>query len=84
MSETVAGAGATAATRDAPGGSGASAEGSGRAFGARLMTPLLLGSLLNPLNSTMIATALVAIGQDFHVGAAGTAWLLSAIRTLLG
>ncbi|UKY53620.1 MFS transporter [Streptomyces inhibens] len=50
-----------------------------RAFGARLMTPLLLGSLLNPVNSTMIATALVAIGQDFHVGAADTAWLISAM-----
>ncbi|MGP8297798.1 MFS transporter [Streptomyces inhibens] len=50
-----------------------------RAFGARLMTPLLLGSLLNPINSTMIATALVAIGQDFHVGAADTAWLISAM-----
>ncbi|WP_406481331.1 isochorismatase family protein [Streptomyces platensis] len=46
MSETVTGAGATTG---APGGSGASAGGSGRAFGARLMTPLLLGSLLNPL-----------------------------------
>ncbi|MCB5912247.1 MFS transporter [Streptomyces pinistramenti] len=51
----------------------------GRAFGARLMTPLLLGSLLNPINSTMIATSLVAIGQDFHVGAADTAWLISAM-----
>ncbi|MEK2478058.1 MFS transporter [Streptomyces noursei] len=48
-------------------------------FGARLMTPLLLGSLLNPINSTMIATALVAIGRDFRVGAAGTAWLVSAM-----
>ncbi|MFE7317919.1 MFS transporter [Streptomyces sp. NPDC057555] len=48
-------------------------------FGARLMTPLLLGSLLNPINSTMIATALVAIGRDFHVGAADTAWLISAM-----
>ncbi|MFG2831261.1 MFS transporter [Streptomyces sp. NPDC048434] len=55
------------------------AIGSGRAFGARLMAPLLLGSLLNPINSTMIATALVAIGQDFHVGAADTAWLISAM-----
>ncbi|MDT0461369.1 MFS transporter, partial [Streptomyces sp. DSM 41527] len=41
--------------------------------------PLLLGSLLNPVNSTMIATSLVAIGQDFHVGAADTAWLISAL-----
>ncbi|MFJ9847847.1 MFS transporter [Streptomyces sp. NPDC101150] len=50
-----------------------------RPFGARLMTPLLLGSLLNPINSTMIATALVAIGRDFHVGAADTVWLISAM-----
>ncbi|MEW2435554.1 MFS transporter [Streptomyces caniferus] len=59
-------------------GSGAG-TGSGRAFGARLMAPLLLGSVLNPVNSTMIATALVAIGRDFHVGAADTAWLISAM-----
>ncbi|MFE3883195.1 MFS transporter [Streptomyces lydicus] len=55
------------------------APGADRAFGARLMAPLLLGSLLNPLNSTMIATALVAIGRDFHAGAADTAWLISAM-----
>ncbi|MFF8790944.1 MFS transporter [Streptomyces sp. NPDC015125] len=66
------------ATPAAPAGPGA-ATGSGRAFGPRLMAPLLLGSLLNPINSTMIATALVAIGQDFHVGAADTAWLISAM-----
>ncbi|WP_239012660.1 MFS transporter [Streptomyces sioyaensis] len=66
-----------AGARTAP--DGAPDTGSGRAFGARLMTPLLLGSLLNPINSTMIATALVAIGQDFHVGAADTAWLISAM-----
>ncbi|MFJ9467355.1 MFS transporter [Streptomyces caniferus] len=59
-------------------GSGAG-TGPGRAFGARLMAPLLLGSVLNPVNSTMIATALVAIGRDFHVGAADTAWLISAM-----
>ncbi|WP_405407978.1 MFS transporter [Streptomyces decoyicus] len=64
-----------------PDGSGvpSSSGGSDHAFGARLMAPLLLGSLLNPINSTMIATALVAIGQDFHVGAAKTAWLISAM-----
>ncbi|WP_433858916.1 MFS transporter [Streptomyces kronopolitis] len=58
---------------------GAPPAGSGPAFGARLLAPLLLGSLLNPINSTMIATALVAIGRDFHVGAADTAWLISAM-----
>ncbi|MFH8407575.1 MFS transporter [Streptomyces sp. NPDC018019] len=50
-----------------------------RGFGARLMTPLLLGSVLNPINSTMIATSLVAIARDFRVGAADTAWLISAM-----
>ncbi|KUL36973.1 MFS transporter [Streptomyces sp. NRRL F-4489] len=71
--------------RTAPGRTGGpAAAGAGlppgeRGFGARLMTPLLLGSLLNPINSTMIATALVAIGQDFRVGAADTAWLISAM-----
>ncbi|WP_235448957.1 MFS transporter [Streptomyces sioyaensis] len=69
-----------AGARTAPGAApAATGSGSGRAFGPRLMAPLLLGSLLNPINSTMIATALVAIGQDFHVGAADTAWLVSAM-----
>ncbi|REK92113.1 MFS transporter [Streptomyces inhibens] len=76
-------AGVAGPTASAPGPAatvpGPAATGAGRAFGWRLMTPLLLGSLLNPINSTMIATALVAIGQDFHVGAADTAWLISAM-----
>ncbi|MFJ9174685.1 MFS transporter [Streptomyces sp. NPDC102360] len=48
-------------------------------FRARLTAPLLLGSLLNPLNTTMISTALVAIGHDFGIGAADTAWLISVL-----
>ncbi|PNG92084.1 MFS transporter [Streptomyces malaysiensis] len=48
-------------------------------FGPRLMTPLLIGSVLNPVNSTMIATGLVAIGHDFGVGAAQTAWLVASL-----
>nr|WP_279617073.1 MFS transporter [Streptomyces silaceus] len=48
-------------------------------FGARLTAPLLLGSLLNPLNTTMISTGLVAIGHDFGVGAADTVWLVSVL-----
>ncbi|WP_436845016.1 MFS transporter [Streptomyces roseoverticillatus] len=43
------------------------------------MTPLLLGAVLNPLNSTMIATGLVAIGRDFGTGPSGTGWLLSSL-----
>ncbi|WP_240529815.1 MFS transporter [Streptomyces mangrovisoli] len=48
-------------------------------FGPRLITPLLLGSVLNPINSTMIATALASIGTDLHVGAAQTAWLVACL-----
>ena len=39
-------------------GAPAAARDTGTGFGARLVTPLLLGSVLNPINSTMIATAL--------------------------
>jgi MFS family permease len=39
----------------------------------------MLGAVLNPINSTMIATVLVAIGGSFHVGAADTAWLVSSL-----
>ncbi|MEV6791102.1 MFS transporter [Streptomyces sp. NPDC051320] len=53
--------------------------GAGAGFGARLTAPLLLGSLLNPLNTTMISTALVAIGHDFGIGAARTVWLVSIL-----
>lgn len=54
-------------------------EDAGSGFGPRLVVPLMLGSVLNPINSTMIATALVAIGGSFHVGAADTAWLVSCL-----
>ncbi|MEV7399195.1 MFS transporter [Streptomyces sp. NPDC091267] len=48
-------------------------------FSSRLTAPLLIGSLLNPLNTTMISTALVAIGHHFDIGAADTAWLISVL-----
>ncbi|WP_328887282.1 MFS transporter [Streptomyces sp. NBC_00316] len=51
----------------------------GPGFSGRLTAPLLLGSLLNPLNTTMISTALVAIGHQFGIGAAHTAWLISVL-----
>ncbi|WP_328536922.1 MFS transporter [Streptomyces sp. NBC_00344] len=54
-------------------------QGAATGFGARLTAPLLLGSLLNPLNTTMISTALVAIGHDFGIGAARTVWLVSVL-----
>lgn len=48
-------------------------------FGWRFLTPLLLGSTLNPINSSMIATGLVGIGVDFHTGPGATASLISVL-----
>jgi MFS family permease len=50
-----------------------------RPFGFRFMSPLLIGTLLNPINSAMIATALVPIGNDLRVGLSSTAWLVAAL-----
>ena len=48
-------------------------------FGWRFLAPLLLGSTLNPINSSMIATALVGIGVDMHAGPGATASLISVL-----
>ncbi|GAA4664515.1 MFS transporter [Frondihabitans cladoniiphilus] len=48
-------------------------------FGWRFVSPLLLGSSLNPINSSMIATGLVGIGVDFHKGPGTTASLISVL-----
>ncbi|HET6502603.1 MAG TPA: MFS transporter [Amycolatopsis sp.] len=48
-------------------------------FGARLVTPLVAGAVLNPINSTLIAVALIPIGQTFGAGPAATAWLLTSL-----
>ena len=39
----------------------------------------MAGAVLNPINSTLIAVALVPIGQSFGAGPAKTAWLISAL-----
>ncbi|MEV7080900.1 MFS transporter [Streptomyces sp. NPDC093516] len=39
----------------------------------------MLGSSLNPINSSIIATTLIAIGHTFDAGAASTLWLVSAL-----
>jgi MFS family permease len=55
-----------------------------RAIGARtagesrLVLPVVLGTLLNALNSSMIAVALVDIGAQFHVGTS-VVWLVSGL-----
>lgn len=49
------------------------------AFGFTFVAPLALGSTLNPINSTMIATALVPIATSLHVGAAEAGWLIAGL-----
>ena len=48
-------------------------------FGWRFTFPLLLGSTLNPINSSMIATGLVGIAADFRIGPGAAANLVSVL-----
>ncbi|RKE17035.1 MFS transporter [Streptomyces sp. TLI_171] len=56
------------------------------ALDRRLVPPMVLGSVLNPINSTVIAVALVPIGAALGASPAQTAWLVSALylATALG
>ncbi|MCU1413315.1 MAG: transporter [Microbacteriaceae bacterium] len=54
-------------------------EAPSKPFGWRFTSPLLLGSTLNPINTSMLATALVGIGVDFHAGPGTTASLVSIL-----
>lgn len=49
------------------------------AFSWRFVTPMLLGSALNPINSSVIATALVPIAAALHVPVGRTAVLISVL-----
>jgi MFS family permease len=51
----------------------------GNPFHWRFVTPLLMGSCLNPINSSLIATALVPIATAMHVSVGKTAVLVSAL-----
>jgi MFS family permease len=53
--------------------------GSGDGFNRKLIAPLVSGAVLNPINSTIIAVALVPIGVAFGAPPAATAWLVSAL-----
>jgi MFS family permease len=45
----------------------------------RFLTPLLLGTMLNPLNSTMLATALVYLCNSFKVTTGQGAILITSL-----
>ena len=49
------------------------------AFDRKLVAPLILGAILNPINSSMIAVALVPIGIAFGAPPAETAWLVGGL-----
>jgi MFS family permease len=48
-------------------------------FNFRFITPLALGSTLNPINSTMMSTALVPMAADLHASVAETGWLIAGL-----
>jgi MFS family permease len=50
-----------------------------QAFSWRFVTPLFMGSTLNPVNSSLIATALVPIAAAVNVSVGRTAVLVSAL-----
>nr|WP_064455792.1 MFS transporter [Streptomyces sp. NBRC 109436] len=49
------------------------------AFDRRLLAPMMLGSVLNPVNSSIISVSLVPIGAAFGAPPSQTAWLVSAL-----
>lgn len=53
--------------------------GSGTAFGWRFLTPMFIGSALNSVNSSIIATALVSISIAIHVSIGQTVILVAAL-----
>jgi MFS family permease len=48
-------------------------------FDRKLLPPMMLGSILNPINSSIIAVALVPIATAFGAPASQTAWLVSGL-----
>jgi nicotinamidase-related amidase/predicted MFS family arabinose efflux permease len=48
-------------------------------FGFKLVAPLALGAALNPINSTMISTALVPIAESLHATVAEVGWLVAGL-----
>ncbi|MFJ6694990.1 MFS transporter [Streptomyces sp. NPDC091272] len=48
-------------------------------FDRRLVPPMVLGSILNPVNSSMLAVALIPIGRAFDASPSRTAWLVSGL-----
>lgn len=50
-----------------------------KVFSAKLVSPLVASAVLNPINSTLIAVALVPIGHAFGARPEQTAWLITSL-----
>jgi len=48
-------------------------------FDRKLLAPMMLGSILNPVNSSIVSVSLVPIGAAFGAPPSRTAWLVSAL-----
>lgn len=59
-------------------GSGGRAPARGNTVGVAALGSLVLGTVLNPLNSSMVAVALVLFARDFGVDTATVTWVVSA------
>jgi MFS family permease len=66
-------------TRLSPRSRGDSRRDSLGGFDRRLIAPMILGAILNPINSSIIAVSLIPIGAAFGAPPARTAWLVSAL-----
>jgi MFS family permease len=49
------------------------------AFDRRLIVPMVVGAIFNPINSSIIAVSLVPIGHAFGAPVSQTVWLVSAL-----
>jgi nicotinamidase-related amidase/MFS family permease len=54
-------------------------ENASASFGFKFVAPLALGAALNPINSTMISTALVPIAESLHASVAEVGWLVAGL-----
>ncbi|GAA3132097.1 MFS transporter [Nonomuraea salmonea] len=73
------GAGWVLPWRRSPGVPGGDDEDHAQGFDRRLIAPMILGSILNPINSSMLAVALIPIGAAFGAPPSETAWLVSGL-----
>lgn len=48
-----------------------------RGFGPRFVAPVLIGPVLNPINTTMISVALVPISRDLGIPTSRAIWLVA-------